>query len=175
MHPVDRRTFLALGLSCLTAGCTSGGGPSLLWNDPDEAIRSQVVAGERALVAAYRATIAAHAELAGLLEPLVAQHEEHLARVDATAAGTPTSATPADGSPSIGTSTTGAPTGPAVPANPAKALAALADAAQAAYLDRVKACDSSSSSELAGDLCLIAASEAQQAAWLDLHAASARN
>lgn len=168
MHSVDRRTFLALGLACLAAGCTNGGGPPLPWNDPDEAVRAEVVAAERSLIAAYRATIAAHPDLANLLEPLVAQHEQHLTRVDPSATSTTAGGTT---TPSA-TATAEQTPGPHVPANPAKALAALADAAQAAYRQRVNACDTSHSGELAGDLCLIAASEAQQAAWLSRSSAS---
>ncbi|MGB8020172.1 MAG: hypothetical protein WCF04_02990 [Candidatus Nanopelagicales bacterium] len=182
---MDRRTFLALGLAWLAAaGCTSDDGPALPWVDPDEALRAEVVASEGSLIAAYRATIAAHPELAAQLEPLAVQHEQHLARVDPRAVSTrpsPTGTTAADapsaGGSTLGESPTGAgatgvptatpsPTGSKVPAHPRRALAALATAASAAYKQRMAACDSSHSSDLAGDLCLIAASESQHAAWL---------
>ncbi len=193
MPRVDRRTFLALGAcGLLAAGCT-GSGPGLLPDpgpsgspDPDAAVRAGVADSERALVAAYRATIAAMPELAEELAVVLAQHEEHLARIvgltqdgsaspgtatagtsSATAAPDPGSADPVGGSPDPNSTSPSPNAGSPTPTGSgAPSLTALARQERAASRQRTDACDEATGSALARDLCLIAASEAQHAVLL---------
>jgi hypothetical protein len=166
MPHVERRTFLALGVAALgLAGCT-GDRPSDAEGesqpprppaqDPDAALRERVAASEAALIAAYRAALAAHPDLAPELEPFVAHHEAHLARVAADLANP---SAPPGASPT-------ASDGDRDPGSVAATLERLAEAEAAALRDRVAACDAATNSVLARDLCLIAASEAQHQADL---------
>lgn len=98
---------VGVAASALVSGCTGEAAPGPTRPtapDPDALARSDGVDGERALLAAYDATIAAHPALAGALAPIVADHRAHLAAFDPTATQTPTGgATPAStGSPAGG-------------------------------------------------------------------------
>ena len=113
-----------------------------------------------ALIASYRSAIeVAPEELAGRLEPLLAHHVAHLARV-APEAATPTpTASPGTARPDDSPTEPG--DAPAVPA--LATVKALAEAESKAQAQRTDACDSALDAGLARDLCLIAASEAQHA------------
>ena len=113
---MERRTFLVLGAAAVgLAGCTSDtsepGPPSAQAttaapSDPDARIREEVAASEVALIAAYRSAIGANPDLAADLEPFLAQHEAHLARVApgfVSDVGTPVASTsPSASGPPIG-------------------------------------------------------------------------
>ena len=167
---MERRTFLVLGAMAVgLTGCTLGtvepdptSSPprSPAPTDPDSRLRDEVAASEVALIAAYRAAIESTPELAADLEPFLAHHEQHLARV---APGFPVG--PA--SPSASTSGSSEPSDTSV----GKTLADLAAAEAAAQTQRAAACDGAADPALARDLCLIAASEAQHAAALERLAA----
>jgi hypothetical protein len=198
MPRVERRTFLALGVTVLgLAGCTQeppsdveGGSlpPRPPAQDPGAGLRGAVAASEVALIAEYRAALAAHPDLAPELGPLVAHHEAHLARVapdPANPSGVPASpgsspgSSAAPGAPTIPSASDAAdpsssdpaaeastdpgaePDSTAEPDSRAETLGGLAAAEAAAHRDRVAACDAAEDSGLARDLCLIAASEAQ--------------
>lgn len=197
---MERRTFLVLGAAALgLAGCTgedsapspSGSVTSAPPADPDDLVRGGVADSELALIAEYRAAIAAHPEFEDDLAPFLAHHEAHLARVapqraaGAVASGsasaadsrgaaatpsTPGSPTPS-GSPAPSASGSPAPTDASPvtsePASSADALAALADAEAQARRQRIRACDAAADPELARVLAVIAASEAQHAVVLD--------
>lgn len=180
---VERRTFLVLGAAAVgLGGCTRGPvepAPSSAPasptqpEDPDAGLREGVAASEVVLIAAYRSAIQADPELAADLEPVLAHHEQHLARiapgVDASqvspstaSPSAPTSAAESDvplgsESPSPNTSP-----GPSI----GKVLAQLAELESAAQAQRATACDRAWAPTLARDLCLVAASEAQHAATL---------
>lgn len=166
MPHVERRTFLALGVTALgLAGCTGdrpsdaeGGSqpPRPPAQDPDAVLRERVAASEAALIAVYRAALAAHPDLAPELEPFVAHHEAHLARVAADRVNLDAAS---DASPT-------ASDGDRDPDSVAATLERLAEAEAAALRDRVAACDAAANSVLARDLCLVAASEAQHQAEL---------
>lgn len=101
---------------------------------PDVAVATRAIAGERALIARYTATIAALPSLARQLRPILAQHTEHLARLrsrlsDPHGAAQPTSAAATGASTASASTDSGAPT---VPGTPAAALAALRTAENAA-------------------------------------------
>jgi hypothetical protein len=177
---VERRTFLVLGAMALALpGCTDDPEPpdrpsptEPRADDPDAALRAQVAASEIALVAAYRQALASHPGLAEDLDPLLAHHEAHLARVapEARIPGTddPQPAGP-DNTPAASPSRSGAPSpspatgapSPTESPTAAEALGRLAEAEGAAHRARIAQCDAAASSVLARDLCLIAASEAQ--------------
>lgn len=173
---MERRKFLVLGAAAVgLAGCTSGSSeptppsqpPSpTAPEDPDGRLRDAVAASEVALIAAYRAAIEAESGLAVDLEPFLAHHEQHLARVapDFEAeSGSPSASASASPSESE------APTGPedSTPnentPSAGSALAALAEVESAAQAQRASACNGAQDPGLARDLCLIAASEAQHA------------
>ncbi len=85
---MDRRTFLLASAAALAGGgCTPGVDPGpeptapATPEDPDAALRADVVRSERALIAAYAAAIETAPQLAEVLAPLTAHHSEHLARV----------------------------------------------------------------------------------------------
>ena len=176
---MQRRTFLALGVTALAlAGCTGGrpsdaeGGsqpPRPPAKDPDAELRERVAASESALIAAYRAALAAHPDLAPDLGAFVAHHEAHLARVapllasPGAQAGSPAPPGDATAEPSSDPAAE-ASTTPGDPDTEEATLERLAEAEAAAVRDRVAACDAADSSILARDLCVIAASEAQHRA-----------
>ena len=166
---MERRTFLALGAAAVgLAGCTGQspqpGPPSTPTtpttpDDPDGALRAEVAASEVALIVAYRGAIAADPQLAADLEPFLAHHEEHLARIAPDYVGD----TSRDGA----SSTSASPDASASPpSTAAEVLAELTAAESAGRAQRATACDGAKDPALARDLCLIAASEAQHAAAL---------
>jgi hypothetical protein len=177
---VERRTFLVLSAAAVgLAGCTSDSSepgppsapaPTRPPSDPDARVRDEVAASEIALVAAYRSAIATSPELAADLEPFVAQHEAHVARV---APGFATSSTPSGSASMRGSASASANPSGSASASPsasarsvADTLSALAAAESAAQVQRATACDAAQGPALARELCLIAASEAQHAAAL---------
>lgn len=102
-------------------------------------MRSEVAAGEQALIAQYKATIAAFPQLATSLTPIMEQHQAHLTAIAITA-------------PSA-VAATSAPT-------PRAALTALVDAERAGALARADSCRAATNADLARTLAFIAASEA---------------
>lgn len=138
---IDRRGFIAGAVAgaLALAGCTSG--PPTAADTGTDRVRAQVAADEASLIAQYATTIAALPQLAASLQPIMQEHQAHLAAMGARATE---SATPA-----------GRP-----PGSPDQALAALADAERAAAQQRREACVASGDAELARILALIAASEA---------------
>ena len=162
---MERRAFLVLGVAALgLAGCTAGPEPAPTGpatgppaGDPDDAIRDGVAEAESALIVGYRSAIAAHPELADQLAPFLTHHEAHLARVAPAHVAPSTSGLPP--SPSAGDESPGS--------SAAAALAALVDAESAARRARIGDCDAARDPALARALALIAASEAQHAAFLD--------
>lgn len=187
---MDRRTFLALCVVAVgTAGCTGPSddadpGPKPPPDDPDAAVRTDVAVSERALIALYATTLAAHPQLADALAPLRAHHEAHLARVGADPVGTPSGTASAPGSAPTGVSTASpgssgsdsasASARPAPTPTVEESLAALAGAEDLARAQRITSCDAAASRSLARDLTLVAASEAQHAAVLEGLARAAR-
>lgn len=195
---MDRRTFLVLAAAAVgTTGCTSPTpvpGPSskapIRPDDPDSALRQRVAQSEVALLASYRAALAEDPSLAPTLEPIMRQHEDHLARVsrsaDPSAAVTPSAVAPAPtettspapasgasgseattGAPSAPTSGSPATTLPTASPSPERVLVELSATESAARDQRIAACDAAVDPALARVLCLIGASEAQHAAALN--------
>ncbi len=167
MPLVDRRAFLlTCAATVATAGCTSTGPrppavpsepPTV--EDPDAGIRAQVGRSERELIEAYALAVAAVPALRTALAPLAAHHGAHLLRVTGEAPPSePAEAPPADARP------TGA-AGGAAPVDPPieEVLAGLMAAEQRALAQRGASCDRAVDPDLARDLALIAASEAQHA------------
>lgn len=109
---------------------------------------------QEALLAAVRATVAAHAGLAATLDALAARSEERLAALDKAVGDTATPASP--GSPGATTTTP-----PAVPARPAPAVNALLTQTRAAETARSEACRSASDGGVARLLGALAAGYAQ--------------
>jgi hypothetical protein len=190
---VERRTFLVLGAMAVgLTGCTRGSVEPVPTSspprspaptDPDSRLRDEVAASEVALIAAYRAAIGSTPELAAELEPFLAHHEQHLARVapgfpagpaspSASTSGSPSPS--ASASPSVSASTPGSSsTTSSEPSDTSvgRTLAELAAAEAAAQNQRAAGCNGAADPALARDLCLIAASEAQHAAALERLAA----
>lgn len=171
--------------------------------DPDASVRAAVAADEAEVIAAYRAALAAAPALAPELEPLLAHHEAHLARVarDATTPSPPppelgatrdpfasASPAPSEVSPVPDASPTPDASGSAPDASPdpeptpspdagaqaAALLRRLAELEVAATTQRTRACNGASDPDLARELCLISASEAQHAEVLQDAARRAR-
>ncbi|MBU6245779.1 MAG: hypothetical protein KGP12_11250 [Actinomycetales bacterium] len=143
---LGRRGFLAgaaaLAGSMALAACSSAS-PTSADADADAiAVRAQVADAEAALIAQYATTVAAFPELAAGLQPILREHQAHLA---AMGTGLATDASTPVGQP---------------PATAAQALIALADAERTAAQQRREACVAASDGELARILALIAASEA---------------
>lgn len=138
-----------VGVSLVAAACSSSPSPEPAPTqtpepDADAAVRTEVAAGEAALIALYDAVIAAHPALA---PDLTAIREEHAAHAEAMGLPAPSSASPA-----VGTQ--------------AQALAALTDAEQQAVAARTAACEAATGADLARITALIAASEAGHAEYL---------
>ena len=125
--------------------------------DPDLAVVARALAAGAQLAQRYAATVAAHPGLAGLLEPLAAEHAAHGDALDVSEPGTPP-ASPLAESP--------APS-PLVPTVAAEALAALAAAERASATARV-ADLLQSAPTVARLLASIAASQAAHAALLEV-------
>lgn len=194
MRRVDRRSFLVLTAGAVaTAGCTSRSpepappsGPQLD-RDPDAGLRQRVAEAEQALITAYQVALARDPELVQTLGPILRQHEAHRARVApgwtpppaAQSAGPPSPQSPAPPptaeladpeSPSQADPRPSGGHGPGSPPGPtsrSSMLAALAAAETAARSERIAACDAALDPALARDLCLIGASEAQHATYLE--------
>ncbi len=168
---MDRRRFLGFGAAALVlAGCTDAPDDpirptaSAQDQDPDATVRAEVAASEAALIGAYRDLIAAAPERASTLDPLLAQHEQHLARV---APQIPASGADTDeGASATVSPEPAASDGPGNPAPDEVGLAELAGLQARAVAQRTRACDAASDPQLARDLCFIAASEAQHAEFL---------
>lgn len=150
---LTRRALLGgsaiLGVSLVAAACTTSPSPEPTPTqspepDADAGVRTEVVAGEAALLALYDAVIAAHPALAA---DLTALREEHAAHAEAMGVAAPTSPAPV-----VGTR--------------AEALAALTDAEQQAIAARTAACEAATDSDLARVTALIAASEAGHVEYL---------
>ena len=149
----------AAALPLVAAGCK---GVGALGTPPkaaaDVAVARDAITVERGLIARYGAVLAAVPGLGGELRPLLAQHQEHLARLRARLVlPTPQPTVPPPATPSAG-----------APATPSAALAYLRDAenaAAAALLAHLAAAPAS----LAQLLASISASEATHALILDAH------
>jgi len=156
---LSRRALLTGAMAAAAApgilgGCSSEPAPAA--PTPDETALDFAVASARDLVAAYSATASTHPALAPRLDPLAADHREHLAVL----APDPSPTASAKGSPPP----TPVPT-PAVPAEPAAAVAALAageTAAAAALANRLSPIDP----DLARTLASVSACRAAHAADL---------
>ena len=110
-------------------------------------INIAVATSERALIALYTATISAFAQLAPGLEPLLRQHEEHLAATSVEVPEPPAQTPPSDLS---------------------AAIAALRQAELTAALERRESCLLASEPDFIRTLTFIAASEASHVAALKL-------
>lgn len=108
---------------------------------------------QEALLAAVRATVAAHAALAATLDALAARSEERLTALEKAVGDTATA------SPASPRAT--APTPPAVPARPAQAVNALLTQTRAAETARSEACRSAADGGVARLLGALAAGYAQ--------------
>ncbi|WP_372411922.1 hypothetical protein [Streptomyces luteireticuli] len=152
-----RRTLLAGGAAALlVTGCSGGhDGKADERARAEERLRARAGRDSATLLAAYDATIAAHAGLAGRLRPLRAEVARH-----AEAFGS----SPASPSPSPS-----APSSPSVPGDEKSALAALADAERRTADDRAAALGSASP-ELARLLASVAAAGAAHAYLLGVEA-----
>jgi hypothetical protein len=130
--------------------------------DPDAAIQETAADAERALLAAYAATVARHPELSGIVAAPSTHHAEHLA---ALTDGTMTPAATATASGGSPTTPRSAALSPAVSDDPRAAVAALAAAERAAAAHRLKNLDAASPA-LARLLASVGAAEAAHAALL---------
>jgi hypothetical protein len=148
-----RRSVLAAAgaaVPLLAAGCKGVGGLGTLPRPrPDVAVLGAAISTEQALIARYRATLAASPGLKDTLDPLLDQHLAHLAALRSRLIGP--AATPRQAR-----------------ASPASTLGALADAEQAAAGVLVSRLATASPS-LAQLLASISASEASHAALLRMH------
>jgi len=155
--PLTRRQLLtrSTGLAGVFAGagvlsaCGSGA-PTTSGTDASPAITGAqinvaVATSERALIARYTATISAFAQLAPSLEPLMRQHEEHLAATGVEVPDPPAQTPPSDLS---------------------VAIAALRQAELTAALERRESCLLVSDPDFVRTLTFIAASEASHVAAL---------
>ena len=159
-----RRVLLGLGAALLVSGCSSAlpagdeplDAPTV---DPDREIRQAAADAERALLAAYAATIARHPALTERLAVLSAQHDEHLAAFSDTQASPP-------GPSQAATATAITPdTATGVPDDPLAAVAALTAAERAAANRSLDDLDVASQA-LARLLASVGAAEAAHAALL---------
>jgi hypothetical protein len=144
VSPSRRRLLQVALLSPVVVACTSEdrNGPTRV--DPDVAIRRAAIDRERALIERYQAAAASSSSrIAALVAPMLAEHEQHLAALDAP------SPTPS------ATATTAPP--PAVPT--LAQLAAAERSAAAAHAGGAVA----ASRSLAAVLASLAASEASHA------------
>jgi hypothetical protein len=158
--PVPRRGVLAAALAAplLVTGCSKGFGALATppAPAPDVGVLTSAIAGERHLIAAYQAVLAALPALSGTLAPLLAEHRSHVQHL--TARLVPGAITPAP-------SQAASQRPPRVPADAGSAtayLAAAEKAAATALLARIGV----ASPSLAQLLASIAASEDTHAAAL---------
>lgn len=128
-----------------TAGDTTAGGSGASPVATGAQINIAVATSERALIARYTATISAFPELAPSLEPLLRQHEEHLAATGVEVPDPPAQTPPSDLS---------------------VAIAALRQAELTAALERRESCLLASEPDFVRTLTFIAASEASHVAAL---------
>lgn len=153
---LTRRAFLGVSTASLgltLAACTGqgDGGPSTGGSGAgDEAVVLAALMGELTLLSAYDAALRQSPSLAGVLEPLRAQHAAHAQALRAQRAVTEPTRIPEI----------------TVPGAPAGAIAALRRAEQDAATARTASCVEAADPSLARTLALIAASEASHAAAL---------
>lgn len=132
-------------LSACGSGATTAGATTASPVATGAQINVAVATSERALIASYNATISAFAQLAPSLEPLLRQHEEHLAATGAEVPEPPIQTPPSDLS---------------------AAIAALRQAELTAALERRESCLLASEPDFIRTLTFIAASEASHVAAL---------
>ncbi len=135
----------ACGSGATTAGGSGAGGSGASPVATGAQINIAVATSERALIALYTATISAFAQLAPSLEPLLRQHEEHLAATGVEVPDPPAQNPPSDLS---------------------AAIAALRQAELIAALERRESCLLASEPDFVRTLTFIAASEASHVAAL---------
>ncbi|PHX60599.1 MAG: hypothetical protein CK552_05045 [Actinobacteria bacterium] len=155
--PLTRRQLLARStgvagafagagvLSACGSGATTAGETAAIPVAAGSQINVDVATSERALIARYTATISAFAQLAPSLEPLLRQHEEHLAATGVEVPDPPAQTPPSDLS---------------------TAIAALRQAELTAALERRESCLLASEPDFVRTLTFIAASEASHVAAL---------
>ena len=157
-----RRSVLAAAAAAvplLAAGCKGVGGLGTLPRPrPDVAVLRAAIGNEQALIARYRSALAAAPALKDILDPVLGQHQAHLAALRSRLIGP--AATPHPARPSPAATTGGA--------DQASTLAALAAAEQAAA-GRLVSRLTVASPSLAQLLASISASEASHAALLRMH------
>ncbi|TNC35871.1 hypothetical protein [Mumia zhuanghuii] len=168
---VGRRTLLAgSGAAALlgTAGC------SWLDRTPEQPApethpdRARLVAardGQESLLAAVRATAAAHAGLATGLASLSARSEERLTALDTALGDDPSAAPPSPASPSSSVPPPASPS-PAVPGRTAAAVTALITQTRAAEAARTTDCVAAADAGVARLLGALAAGYAQDVVTL---------
>lgn len=142
-------TTLAVGaVGALTACGSTADAPSATTTSlpaDGNLVYLDVAASERNLIARYTEIIAAHPQLAPRLQPLLQQHEEHLAATGVEVADPPALAPPSD---------------------IRSALGALRQAELTAAAERRESCQLASEPEFVRTLTFIAASEASHIAVL---------
>ncbi len=139
---LDRRRFILgtlTAVGAVTVASCGGQAATPTSESADDAVRSEVAAGEQALIDQYTATITAYPQLAASLTPIMQQHQAHLAAMTIAAPSAVAMAS--------------APT-------PQAAVTALADAERAGALARGNSCRAATGADLARTLAFIAASEA---------------
>lgn len=147
-RPAARAPAAAIETSALaTAAATA---PS-----PDRQVAEWVAAGEQEMLAMYAGTLAAHPQLRPLLEPVAAEHEQHLAAIKAALASPSSPSTPSP-----------AATGSGRKLSPAAAVRQLSRAESAAATDRLADVLTADDAGLARLLASVGAAEAAHAALL---------
>jgi hypothetical protein len=162
---LSRRGVLAGGGALLITACTPWGtaaGPPGL--TADQRLAARVADEIRTLEAAYAATIARHPTTRSELSSLAAEHDLHIAALDAIAPA-PTASASAAGSPTPRTTPPQAPVRPSVPTSPATARNALQTAERTAAVRR-QGQTLRAGPELGRLLASVAACEAVHAALL---------
>ncbi len=141
-------TLAVSAVGALTACGSTAGTPLAPTADlpaDGDLVYLDVATSERNLIARYTETLAAHPQLAPGLQPLLQQHEEHLAATGVQVPDPPTLAPPSD---------------------IRSALGALRQAELTAAVERRASCQRASEPELVRTLTFIAASEASHIAVL---------
>lgn len=144
---VSRRAVLAGTIAAPVVLATACSATTSSDGDPDTAIRNQAAATEQSLIALYQATIARYPALTAKLEPIKAQHAEHLAAMSAKSLSPETVVPP-------------------VAASQSAAVTALIKAERDAAESHANQCVQVTTEELAWTLSLVCASESQHAAAL---------